>query len=75
MNDYMKGILGKPTGGGGGGTTVDCKAQAVPECVLASSGVEIIIISSNNTMNLKCLQASCQPRAAHPQPLTASPFA
>uniref|UniRef100_A0A383V625 Uncharacterized protein n=1 Tax=Tetradesmus obliquus TaxID=3088 RepID=A0A383V625_TETOB len=37
----MKAIFGDPTSGssGGGSTPVDCTAQSVPECVLASSGV------------------------------------
>ncbi|WIA44059.1 hypothetical protein OEZ86_010422 [Tetradesmus obliquus] len=35
----MKAIFGDPTGGGGGTTPIDCTAQSVPECVLASSGV------------------------------------
>ncbi|WIA23563.1 hypothetical protein OEZ85_000288 [Tetradesmus obliquus] len=35
----MKAIYGDPTGGGGGTTPIDCTAQSVPECVLASSGV------------------------------------
>uniref|UniRef100_A0A383V483 Peptidase S8/S53 domain-containing protein n=1 Tax=Tetradesmus obliquus TaxID=3088 RepID=A0A383V483_TETOB len=47
----MKAIFGDPTGGGGGGgtTPVDCTAQSVPECVLASSGVAATAPCSTST--------------------------
>lgn len=39
----MKAIFGDPTGGGGGTTPIDCTAQSVPECVLASSGEQGVL--------------------------------